>query len=94
MSPPILAAWEVMPVLAIELSDEVIDALAERVAAILEERAEGRRWAEIEATAAHLGCSVRRVRDLRERGLPARRIGKRLLFDLREVDAWLERKGF
>jgi hypothetical protein len=33
---------------------------------------------------------VRRVRDLRERGLPAKKIGKRLLFDLREVDAWLE----
>jgi excisionase family DNA binding protein len=66
--------------------DQLADAVAER----LEER---RRWAEIEGVADYLGCSVRRVRDLRERGLPAYRLGKRLLFDLREVDAWIAREG-
>ena len=66
-----------------------LDHLADLVA----ERLESRRWAEIEGVADYLGCNLRRVRDLRERGLPARRIGKRLIFDLREVDEWIEREG-
>jgi excisionase family DNA binding protein len=75
--------------LALELPDDLVEALTERVAEKLESQ---RRWAEIDGVAEYLGCSVRRVRDLRERGLPAKRIGRRLLFDLREVDAWLERQ--
>jgi excisionase family DNA binding protein len=67
-----------------------LDRLADAVAARLEER---RRWTELNGVAEYLGCSVRRVRDLRERGLPAKRVGKRLVFDLREVDAWIEREG-
>jgi hypothetical protein len=66
--------------------DQLADAVAER----LEDR---RRWADLVGVADYLGCTVRRVRDLRERGLPARRIGKRLIFDLREVDAWIDREG-
>lgn len=38
----------------------------------------------------YLGVSVRRARDFRARGMPAKKLGKRLLFDLREVDAWIE----
>jgi hypothetical protein len=72
--------------LALEVSDEFIDVLADRVA----ERLERPRWAEIEGVANYLGMSVRRVRDLRERGLPAKLVGRRLIFDLRAVDAWLE----
>lgn len=75
--------------LALELPDDLVEALTERVAERLEAR---QRWAEIDGVADYLGCSVRRVRDLRERGLPAKRIGRRLLFDLRAVDAWLERQ--
>jgi excisionase family DNA binding protein len=74
-------------VIAVELPDELLDALAERV---MERVQEQRRWAEIEGTAEYLGVSVRRVRDLHERGMPAKKIGRRLLFDLRAVDAWLE----
>jgi hypothetical protein len=33
----------------------------------------------------------RQMRDLRERGMPAKRIGKRLVFDLDEVETFLER---
>lgn len=66
--------------------DQLADAVAER----LEKR---RRWAELDGVADYLGVSVRRARDLRERGLLAYRIGKRLLFDLRQVDAWIEREG-
>jgi excisionase family DNA binding protein len=38
----------------------------------------------------YLGCSVSRVKDLRQRGLPGRQIGKRVLFDRIEVDRFLE----
>jgi excisionase family DNA binding protein len=78
--------------IALELPDDLVEAVAERVAGILDERMARQRWAEIEATAQYLGVSVRRVRELRERGMPAKRVGRRLLFDLREVDAWLERQ--
>jgi excisionase family DNA binding protein len=64
----------------------VIDELAERVS----QRLERSRWAPIEGVAEYLKVDIRRVRDFRERGLPAKKIGRRLLFDLREVDAWLE----
>ena len=73
--------------LAFPIPDDLLDALVERVLARIEAQ---RRWAEIEGVADYLGVSVRRVRDLRERGLPARQVGRRLIFDLREVDAWLE----
>jgi hypothetical protein len=57
-------------------------------------QAEKQRWAVgIEGLRAHLRCSLREARQLREKGLPARRHGKRLVFDLLEVDAWLEREG-
>jgi hypothetical protein len=71
--------------LAFEIPDELLNEIAERL--------ERQRWAHVEACAGYLGCDVRRVRDLRERGMPARRIGKKLVFDLREVDAWIERAG-
>jgi excisionase family DNA binding protein len=77
---------------ALELPDNFLTAVAEQVLNIVDERAGRERWAEIEATAEYLGVSVRRVRDLRERGMPAKKIGRRLLFDLRAVDAWLERQ--
>ena len=77
-----------MSAISLDLPDAVLDEIAERVAAKVRPR-----WAEIGATADYLGVSVRRVRDLRERGLPAKKIGARLFFDLREVDAWLEGQG-
>ena len=50
-----------------------------------------RRWLDgREALADYLGCSVSRVKDLRQRGLPGRQIGKRVLFDRIEVDRFLE----
>jgi excisionase family DNA binding protein len=76
--------------LSIPFPPELFDALVQRVEERLQER---RRWAEIEGTAEYLGVSVRRVRDLHERGMPGKKIGRRLLFDLREVDAWLERQA-
>ena len=74
--------------IAIELPHDMVDTLVDRVV----ERLEGRkRWHSVESLADELNMSARRVRGLRERGMPAKRIGKRLVFDLREVEAWLER---
>jgi Glu-tRNA(Gln) amidotransferase subunit E-like FAD-binding protein len=53
----------------------------------------GRRWADVDGVASYLRTSTRRVRGYREAGLPARKLGKRLLFDLDEVDDWLDREG-
>jgi excisionase family DNA binding protein len=75
---------------ALPLPDDFLDALVERVQERLQA---GRRWQHIEGVAEYLGCEVSRVRALRERGLPATRLGKRLLFDLDEVDAWIEQEG-
>jgi excisionase family DNA binding protein len=72
---------------ALEVPDAVLDAIAERVAEKIRPR-----WREIKGVADYLGVTVRRVRELRERGLPAKKIGRRLVFDLRAVDAW-EREG-
>ena len=73
--------------LNIQLPSELVDALAARVATLLAER---RRWAEIAGVADYLGVPLSRVRYLRSIGLPARKVGRRLLFDLREVDGFLE----
>jgi excisionase family DNA binding protein len=75
---------------ALPIPDDLVEVLAERV---IERVQEKRRWAEIEGTAEYLGVSVRRVRDLHERGMPGKKIGRRLLFDLRAVDAWLEQQA-
>ena len=73
--------------LNIQLPSELVDALAAQVATLLAER---RRWAEIARVADYLDVPLSRVRYLRSIGLPARKVGRRLLFDLREVDEFLE----
>jgi excisionase family DNA binding protein len=73
---------------SLELPEELVEALVEHVLARVREQ---RRWLDgREALADYLGCSLSRVKDLRERGLPGKRIGRRLLFDRLEVDRWLE----
>jgi hypothetical protein len=79
-----------------ELPEDVLAVLAARLEGHLRER---RRWADIEGVAEYLFGeateeSIRQVRQLRERGLPARKPGRRLIFDLREVDNWLEREAW
>ena len=70
--------------------EELLDVLAAAVAERLEEK---RRWVTLEGLAGYLGgISVRQARGLREQGLPAVN-GKPLIFDLREVDRWMEQRG-
>lgn len=81
-----------MPGLTLELPDALAEVLVARVLERL--RAEpSRRFLSKEALAAHLGVTERRVKTLREKGLPAKKIGRDLYFDVDEVNAWLEREG-
>jgi hypothetical protein len=50
-----------------------------------------KRFHSVESLAVEMNMTERQVRGLRERGCPAKRVGKRLLFDLDEVEAFLER---
>jgi excisionase family DNA binding protein len=74
------------------LEDALETRIREIVRAELDAVQERRRWCDIAGVAGYLGMPVSRVRHLRERGMPAKRIGKRLLFDLHAVDEWLERQ--
>ena len=70
----------------------LVEAAAARTAELLEENLERQRWAVgLGGLSKYLDCSLRFARQLREKDCPAKKIGKRLIFDLREVDAWLER---
>ena len=73
--------------LAINLPPDLITRLAQLVAVELQEQ---RRWTDIHGVANYLDITISQARYLRSIGMPAKKPGKRLLFDLREVDAWLE----
>jgi hypothetical protein len=73
---------------SLELPEAVLDDIADRVAERIRPR-----WAELEGTAEYFGVPVRRVRAWRERGMPAQRIGRRLLFDLRACEQWIHGAG-
>ena len=82
------------PKYALPIAPDLFEALASRAAELVAAHVEKQRWAiGVEGLAKYLRCSPRAARQLREKGLPARKHGKRLVFDLREVDAWLEREG-
>jgi hypothetical protein len=77
-------------VFRLELPAELVEALAHRAAAILRQE---RRFLSKPALAEHLGVTERRLKTLREAGLPARKIGRDLYFDVDEVNLWLDREG-
>src|SRR5262249_9129478 len=76
--------------LSIELPEALIVEIAQRVAEILEAE---RRILSKSGLAQHLGVSERRIKTLREHGLPARKVGRDLYFDLDEVNEWIDREG-
>jgi hypothetical protein len=78
----------------LSIPEELFEALAQRAAEIVSSRPPERRWlVGVEGLAGYLGCSHRLARELRAKGLPARKLGKHLYFDLQEVDAFLDREG-
>jgi excisionase family DNA binding protein len=74
--------------IALEVPDSLLEALAQRAAELVREE---RRFLSKGALAEYLGVSERRIKTLREHGLPARKIGRDLYFDIEEVHAWLDR---
>jgi excisionase family DNA binding protein len=82
--------------LTIDLPAPLLDALAERVAALVLERLERPApspWMDLPAAAAYLGFSRDRLYKLTAAGaIPCRRqpSGQRLIFHRDELDRWLE----
>ena len=83
--------------LVVQLPDEVLDAIADRVAGILSERTEADRpepWIGVAEAAEHLHCRAQRIYALVHQGrLSPRRDGSRLLFRRSELDQWLLRES-
>jgi excisionase family DNA binding protein len=78
-----------------ELDDDALDvladALAPRLAAKLGVHQDSTPWLSAEDAARHLACSRGRLYDLVQLGkLEPRRDGRRLLFKLADLDAYLE----
>jgi hypothetical protein len=84
--------------LAVELPDDFLDEILVRLQGRLQERS---RWVDIDGLARYYEVDVERIRDLRARGLPARKLpdpktgklSKRLWFNVDETDAWISREG-
>jgi excisionase family DNA binding protein len=75
------------------LPDALVDAVAERVVAMLDER-QPSRWLNAVQAAEHLGCSKHRIYTLvSTRRIPHEHEGGRLLFDRAELDAWVRAGG-
>ena len=83
--------------LTLELPDELLDALAARVADLLADRdapAEAEGFLDAAAAAAFLACKPSRVYALTSAGrLPVHRDGSRLLFDRAELRAYVSAGG-
>ena len=74
-----------------ELTD-VLDRLVKARVAELE-RSPERRLLSKHALAEHLGVMPRTLKTWREKGCPALRVGRVLMFNVEEVNRWLEQEG-
>ena len=77
---------------ALELPDELVDAVAERVAALLDERSAGvdDPWFTVPEAAEYMRCKPQRIYDLISQGhLHADRDGRRRLIRRSELDRYL-----
>jgi excisionase family DNA binding protein len=90
------AAEELRVALEINVPNEVIETVAERVATRLGEHLgpEPEPWVGVERAADHLACPKSRIYDLvSARRIPHQRDGSRLLFRRSDLDAWVTRGG-
>ena len=80
--------------LQLELSGDFLEALAQRVAAIVAAQLEAPsspRWLTADRAAEYLSVPVKRIYNLTSRGeIPHRKQDGRLLFRRDELDAWLD----
>jgi hypothetical protein len=77
-----------MSALQLELPEDLIEALARRAAEMV--RAD-QRFLSKAALATYLGVTERCVKGWRAQGMPAY-VGRPLMFDVREVEAWLAKR--
>jgi excisionase family DNA binding protein len=73
--------------LELELTDEQLLAIAERVAELVSNGPE--RWLTPRELADHLGCSVRTVSNYQRAGMPHQMVGSHPRYRASEVEAWL-----
>jgi Helix-turn-helix domain len=74
-------------ILGESLADVLHDLVHNEVAAQLQPR----RFVSKEALAEHLGVSPRTIETWRANGLPGCRVGREVMYDLAEVNRWIER---
>jgi excisionase family DNA binding protein len=82
--------------LVVELTEQQLDAIAERAAAMVVEREspEVARWLTVAEAAEYLRCPTSRVYSLVSvKRIPFVKDGSRTLFDRGELDAWLHNGG-
>ena len=82
-----------MPSYTFTLPPEVVEAIAQRAAAILEDRVEDRAspWLTLPAAADYLGWPRDAIYKLTSSGaIPHRKVGNRLAFHRGELDEWLD----
>lgn len=74
---------------SLELPADLLDAVARRAAELASERYRPR-YLSRRALARHYGVSERTIRTWRERGLPGIRVGREVMYPLKECDRWIE----
>ena len=82
--------------LSLAVPDDLVEALAERVADLLSAREPDgpEPWIAVAAAAEHLACAPARIYALASaRRIPHERDGSRLLFRRSDLDAWLAQGG-
>jgi len=70
----------------VPISDELLDAFAEKLAEHLRPRLLSK-----PALANLLGVEPRTIKTWRAKGCPGHRVGKEVMYDVREVERWIER---
>lgn len=71
-----------------EIPDELLDVLAEKVAEHLRPRLVSKPM-----LASMLGVEERTIKTWRSKGLPGHRVGKEVMYDVRDVERWIERNA-
>jgi excisionase family DNA binding protein len=73
------------------LGESFVDVLHDLVHDEVAAQLEPRRFLSKEALAEHLGVSPRTIKTWRAKGLPGCRVGREVMFDVDEVNRWIER---
>jgi hypothetical protein len=73
------------------LGESLVDVLHDLVHNDVAAQLQPRRFLSKQALAEHLGVSPRTIKTWRAKGLPGCRIGREVMYDIAEVNRWIER---